>query len=88
MIEGKDAVEAANRFLRNMLGENLRDLRLEEIELSQDGQEWHITLSFLRRGTPAALSEILAQALPREYKVVAVSATTGDVRSMRIKQFA
>ncbi len=88
MIDGKQAVENATKFLRNMVGDNLRDVRLEEIELSPDGQDWLVTLSFLKRGFPSAFSEILAQALPREYKLFTVSASTGDVRSMKIKQFS
>jgi hypothetical protein len=48
MISVRDAVEKAVEFARGVLeGERVRDLRLEEVEISQAGgeQRWLVTLS-------------------------------------------
>ncbi|MHC4400259.1 MAG: hypothetical protein ACYTG0_11330 [Planctomycetota bacterium] len=87
MIRVKEAVANAVHFLQDVYEKQaFQDVRLEEIELSEDEDIWHVTLSFERpRGgpIPAALG------LPgnREYKTMAVSSSTGDVQSMKIRTF-
>jgi len=84
MIEVKRSVAEALHFLQEMLeGEGLTDVRLEEVELSDDGSLWHITLSFLRR--PPQSDLVSALGLPqREYKMITMSSDTGEMRSMKI----
>jgi hypothetical protein len=87
MISVKQAVRNAAIFLREMYESSaIGDVRLEEVELSDDQQEWHVTLSFAPSDAvtqESPFSELLS--LPRQYKVIAVSAETGDVRSMKIR---
>lgn len=91
MIELKEAAQAAEQFARQLFSEGeLRYLRLEEAEVSPDGQYWLVTLgwaeSAVRQQTPVLgnmRSEILA--LPRVYKQFAVDSSTGKVVSMKIR---
>jgi len=84
MIDVKQAVVIANRFLRDMYEEeDLVAVRLEEVELAEDGSVWNVTLSFLRQSTPIE-AEIGVWA-GRELKVITVHAESGHVRSMKIR---
>ncbi|MEN6497885.1 MAG: hypothetical protein ABFD16_26600 [Thermoguttaceae bacterium] len=84
MVLVKQAVEKAVEFVQEMYeGQALDDLRLEEVERSDDNKLWSITLSFLK--PPSPLQSSLSLPRSREYKVVAVSAETGEVRSMKIR---
>jgi hypothetical protein len=73
--------------------ENISDIRLEEVELSEDSLTWYITLSFLRKaketGQPVAdaLTGLQFQK-NRDFKVFAVRADDGAVTSMKIRQLA
>jgi hypothetical protein len=87
MTEVRQAIQNALTFLGDMYGESARDVRLEEVELSEDNF-WYVTLSFLKRDFPVGVSESLLGAVPREYKVLAVSSQDGSVRSMKIRQLA
>ena len=84
MIQVKEAVANAFNFLRDIYGgESLHDIRLEEVEQSEDGKSWRITLSFLRDLSPLATA---LGKFSREYKVFSVDAATGAVQSMKIRQ--
>lgn len=84
MINVKEAVEIALRFADEVLGrDKLMDPRLEEVEFSANGQEWLVTLSFIRE--PSKLGEML-EPMAREYKVLAVGSESGEVQSMKIRQ--
>lgn len=84
MVSVKQAVEKAAGFLNEMYeGQVLDDLRLEEVERSDDNKLWFITLSFLK--PPLPFQSALSLPRSREYKVVTVSAETGEVRSMKIR---
>jgi hypothetical protein len=97
MIEVKQAVETAANYLADLFAkENISDIRLEEVELSDDGKTWYITLSFLRKakatGQPVmdALSSGQYGVGPqnRDLKILAVRATDGVVTSVKIRQLA
>lgn len=99
MVEIKTAVEAAMKFAADTLGPNRTvDLRLEEVESgTENGQEvWLITLSAPNLGKPgpmaalaaSTLSDFLGANAQREYKIFAVSKTTGTVLSMKIRLLA
>ena len=84
MIDVKQAVKVAGECAENMLAdENLIDARLEEVELSENGQLWYITLSFLRE--PLKLSDALVGPKTREYKVFTLRSDTGEFVSMKIR---
>ena len=97
-INVKDAVRIAVEYVRELYApEELIELRLEEVELSESGKYWLVTLGFSRPELkkqqhpmePAAgsvLGLLRRQELEREYKVVKINAKTGDVQSMKIRQ--
>ena len=97
MIEVKQAVETAANYLADLFAnEGISDIRLEEVELSEDGQTWYVTLSFLR--TRKATGRTLVDGLrvgsvggiekDRDFKVLALRATDGQVTSVKIRQLA
>ncbi len=87
MIDFKTAVKKALEFLAGVYAnENLLDVRLEEIELSEGDDFWNITLSYAKFIRPSSLEEELSDETYREYKVIAVRSADGEVRSMKIRQ--
>jgi hypothetical protein len=89
MIDVKQAVHSAAAYARELFGDTeLRHLRLEEVELSPDGQRWKVTLGWV---DPAVTQPVLAfnqgiQKLPRVYKLFVVDAESGEVGSMKIRE--
>ena len=87
MIGIKEAVQAALRFAQELYGlADAERLMLEEIEPTEDGRFWMITL-----GIPGALQpvELIARRTGNErYKVFKVDAETGKVLSMKMRQAA
>ncbi len=90
-IDVKTAVIAANNYLQDMkdlMDVKLENLRLEEVELSEDTHEWLITLGF---DTPARMNTLGNLALgtsslyQREYKILRVDSETGEIKSMKIR---
>lgn len=91
VIEVREAVEAAKEFAREVFEyEDLKYLRLEEIELSRDEEYWEVTLGWVtpedaRRSTSGIALVKGATELPRTYKTFHVNAETGEVESMKIR---
>lgn len=83
-VDVKQAVRSAVEFA-GQLPSDLTMPRLEEVELSEDGSIWMITLSFDRAAS--SLGGIAASLVnrTRDYKVFAVRADTGEVTSMKIR---
>jgi hypothetical protein len=95
MIEVKQAVETAANYLADLFAEEgISDIRLEEVELSDDSQTWYITFSFLRKAKQTGrqamddLQYALGQHHDRDYKVLALRADDGVVTSVKIRQLA
>jgi hypothetical protein len=88
MIGVKEAVKIAMSYLATLYEDkDLRDVLLEEVRLSDDDQYWLVTLGFSRPvPTNPYLEAMGAESLKREYKVFEISAETGEVRSMQIRQ--
>ena len=88
MIDVKEAVAKARQHLVGMLSDEIpRDPRLEEVELSEDGSVWNITLSFISRGVPFSGTHF-PDSSPREYKTIAIRSEDGRFLSMKIRQIA
>lgn len=71
--------------IQDMIGNPAEDLRLEEVELSEDKNFWLITLGFerpVKNKTPLAEIAIMS----REYKIFRVNSQTGEVEAMKIRQ--
>lgn len=96
MIDVKAAVNSAHQYLQSiqeMVEGPLDNLRVEEVELSEDRQAWLITLGYERSlkncSQPEELltSPLIAKKIFfREYKLFRVNAETGEVESMKIRQ--
>jgi len=92
MTEAKEAVRRAIAYfsdLTSQLQESVTILRLEEVEKSDDGQYWLVTLSYST--SPFTITRALG--MPdrddlrfRSYKVFKVHAETGEVLSMKIRE--
>ncbi|MGF1515258.1 MAG: hypothetical protein ACFB5Z_16380 [Elainellaceae cyanobacterium] len=91
----KTAVKSAYQYIQefqDLMGADLDDLRLEEVELSEDEKTWLVTLGYdvpIKR--KSALDEMMQsinapRGFKREYKLFAVNASTGEVESMKIRQ--
>lgn len=88
IIPAKKAVESAIFYFADILAPE--DIRLEEVELSDDEQYWLVTLSAL---VPAkqvaahnALAEVFKKSHERIYKLFKVSAKSSEVKSMKIRE--
>ena len=84
-IDSKNAVQQARSYFQDLFP-TAQDVRLEEIELSADGQFWLVTYSF-------AKPEIMLFGAPvtnpqREYKVVKLDAHTGEPQGIKIRTLA
>ena len=88
MIGVKEAVKIATDYLATLYeGKDLRDVLLEEVSLSDDDRHWLVTLGFSRPvPTNPYLEAMGAENFKREYKIFEISAETGEVRSMQIRQ--
>jgi hypothetical protein len=92
MLTVKEAVQAAERWIRDLYPEaDIQHLRLEEVEFSDDAH-WRITLGWVepavRQNSLTAALQPDVYALPRVYKTLEVDAETGAVRSMKIREVA
>ncbi len=81
MIPVDQAVAEAVKFFQ-ALSKNggPQELRVEEVEMSEDGSYWLITLGF----TVLPHLPFLQQS-QREYKLFRVNASTGQVEAMKIR---
>ena len=88
MISGKEAVAEASQFIRDLLGDSISDLLLEELEYDDGANRWTVTLSYAR---PAAAGDnviVMLSPKTRVYKKVQVDANTGMPLSMKIRENA
>ena len=82
MVDGKQAVGKAIDYVKSVYDSSqMTDLMLEEVERSEDGKHWYVTLSFIPQGkTSGGTTE-------RTYKVVKVVVETGELLSMKIRKY-
>lgn len=91
MIDVKQAAQSASSFVAGLYSDKtVSDVQLEEVELSEDGLYWLITLSF---APPASLSQgssMFGGVIPaqRQYKIFKITADTGEVLSMKIRELS
>jgi hypothetical protein len=93
MINVIPAVKAASNYLlsvKDIMG-NLQNIRLEEVELSEDRKYWLITWGFdipLKNKNPLRIAGLLQEGnlLTREYKLFKVNSETNEVESMKIRK--
>ena len=80
MIDAKQAAEKAAEYLRSLVPVSSIPV-IEEIERSDDGQFWLVTLSY----QPPMQTGLYLAPHMKEYKLFKVDANAGDVRSMKIR---
>ncbi|MGQ0653408.1 MAG: hypothetical protein ACT4P4_14260 [Betaproteobacteria bacterium] len=88
-MDAKAAIAKAHELAHQYFSQefNTAALRLEEVELSDDG-EWLITLSMPRRETVNTIfGPSLKETDMRSYKVFRFSRASGDFKSMKIREF-
>jgi hypothetical protein len=91
-IDVRQAVIAAKEYLQSLkdqIGRQIEDLRLEEVELSEDKNFWLITLGFSRPADRAKnpLADLTdSPKYEREYKIFKIDSQTGEVQSMKIRE--
>jgi hypothetical protein len=92
-VNVKQAVTAAKAAALDFYGEELRDLRLEEVETPVASSDWKVTLSFLfpeknppRPGFNLIFQDPLTRPYERVYKAFIVDSTTGQIKAMRIRE--
>lgn len=84
-IDARAAAQAAAAYFQ-VLYPNVTAFGLEEVELSDDGSHWQITLSFEVSQKPGGLVAFPFQPPKTKFKVFKVDARTGEVVSMRIRK--
>ena len=94
MSDVKSAVRAARNYFSDLY-ENVVDVRLEEVELTDNERHWTVTLSGLFPPPPptvddpafaTVMSGVFGAPRERVYKTLTVDARTGEVQSMKIRQ--
>jgi hypothetical protein len=84
-VDVKSAVQLAFEYLKSFqdfMGSQLENLRLEEVELSDNEPFWLITLGF---DVPTD-GEFFGPKQRREYKLLKVNSETGQVQAMKIRE--
>jgi hypothetical protein len=96
-IDARKAVAVAVEYLnemRDLVDEKLKDIRLEELELSDEQGVWVITLGYDVPVQPSRLDRILnptpstllgETVHKRDYKTFQINSETGAVQSMKIR---
>lgn len=97
MIDVKQAIRAAKENLLGLYDDTeIKDVLLEEVELSEDGKVWNITLGFSvpeptrvtyveGGGLSTAMRNAFRQ-YERKYKLFRVNGDDGMVMSMKIRE--
>lgn len=92
-INVQQAVITAQQYfnsIQNMIlsgTDKIEDLRLEEVELSDDKKFWLITLGY-NVPVKSPLTDILpdSKRYERDYKIFKIDSETGEVQSMKIRE--
>lgn len=83
MLDVKEAATRASQYFASLYAnQNISNVQLEEVEISDDGKYWLITLSYPVPPELAALNFNFK----RKYKVFTIDAQTGEVKSMKIRK--
>ena len=88
-MEVRAAVSRARDELQHIFAdEKMENLGLEEVEYDNSSKTWAVTLGFSRRwSTPEGVLAALGPRLgEREYKVVRISDTTGQLVSIKNRE--
>lgn len=93
MVAMREAIKNAKDYVREVYADDPpKDLHLEEVKREDDDSAWIVTVGFRAfsiqeaKNGIGALNELFPQdayrRFPREYKVITINATSGEVVSM------
>jgi hypothetical protein len=85
IIDVRAAAQAAGAYFQDLYP-NVTSFSLEEVELSEDGNYWQITLSFEISQKSGMLVSLPFQPPRTKFKVFKVDARTGKVLAMKIRK--
>ncbi len=81
MLDVKEAAQKASEYFAALYADQgVSKVQLEEVELTDDGKYWLITLSY------PMVPAIVSFPPKRQYKVFKIDAKTGEVKSMKIRK--
>jgi len=80
MIDVKNATKLAVEYIKSVYS-GCKEIKLEEVDSSEDDKFWYITLSFILKEDA---EDILF--IKRQYKIIKINALTGKIQSMKIRQ--
>ena len=80
MVGIKQATVIAHKYLKSLYKGKIYELQLEEVEYSEDRNYLLITFSYSE--TP-----FYGLAQKRKYKILKIDALSGEVESMKIREF-
>lgn len=85
MVDARDAVKIAKSYFFDLFNDQSPiNVQLEEVERTDDGRFWRITIGYDRSSEAKDLRSILGQ-IPRYYKVVTIDAATGQAESVKMR---
>lgn len=80
MIEAKEAIIKAKEYLANIYNADMNEMKLEEIEIDDSGEFWNVTISLYT-------SDSRHIEFRKEYKVIKIRKSNGEVLGMKIRIF-
>lgn len=91
-MDVQDAIKAAKDFARIVFAdEDVAQLRTEEFEFDAERDAWLVTLGLMRPAIDTRAGQIATMlgntAYKRSYRVFAVNDKSGQIESVKIKQF-
>ena len=85
MISSQEAVQKAANYLQALIPTQYVPV-LEELEHSEDA--WYVTLSFVPKSLQQQFIVPLSPPMgDKQFKIFKVDGTTGDILSMKIREF-
>ncbi len=82
-IDVKAAVKIATAYFDQLLQHAYSDLAVEEVERSDDGRYWQVTLGYALTD-PSFPSYLTNKS--RDFKVITIDASSGEPTSMKVKK--
>ena len=83
MVDVKQAVQIALQHFQELFQDSCENIRLEEIEFSDDERFWYVTIGY---DPPVSGLIALAGKEIRQYKLFKIDAETGKMASVKIRK--
>jgi hypothetical protein len=80
VIDVREAVLIAKRYLADLYNARIEDMNLEEIEIDGSDSHWLITISFFTQDKQSVV-------IRKEFKILKIEKSSGNVIGMKIRTF-